>query len=261
MADATQTTEGVSAPTAPASTPAPAAEIASAQPADAKPAQSTEPAKPSAGSLTDSEDFRKFQSEADRRYNALQRQWQETRDQLRAQAAEAERLRLANASDDERANYYAQQVQAIRAQQEQNERAQAEYNYFNGLAYTMLQEAGMKGDDPRLSPYLSGGATPQGIAQLATGIAKIAAAEAREAKEEAAKAAKRGAIEALNEAGVTATSNGTGAGAAASAQSSARKAYEERLAKLRDRAQKGGSAATAAEWADLQKLKRAAEAS
>ena len=125
-------------------------------------------------------------------------------------------------------------------------------------AADMLREAGIAFNDPRIQPFLSAGATAQGIAELAKGIAKISAAEVAAAREEAAKASKRGAIEALNEAGVTATSNGTGAGSAASTQTAAQRAYEarrEQLAAKRNR----GQTVTPADYAELRKLAQAAE--
>lgn len=198
-----------------------------------------------------------YRRAADNRYNQLAGQFQQQQAALAQQAAQFEALRLANADDAERAAYYQQKANQLQAEYQRRAQEQAAYTHWNNQAYALIVESGLDPKDKRLAPYMAGGATAEGVAQLATGIAKIKTAEANALRVEAEKATTRGAQAALAEAGVTSTSSNTGAGGQPDRRTPAQQAYESERARLNEK-RKAGRPVTPAEFAELRKLQNAA---
>lgn len=263
MADeTTQTTDAspnVTAPSQAQSQAQPATPDTSvAQPANgSKPSTSTSQIP---GSLTE-DDFRKRESQIAQQYASrtaqIQAEFARFKQQAEAQQNALERQRVEQMSDDQQANYWRGKWEQEQQAKAQADAAQQAYQYFNTAAANMLAEAGIAYNDPDIAPFLSGGASLEGITQLATGIAKVSAARLAQAKAEAEKAFKRGGIDALNEAGVTSTTSNTGSGGAVTAQDAKTKAYEELRKKLIEKA-RAGKAVRPSEYADLLKAQQAA---
>lgn len=183
-------------------------------------------------------DFQKWQSERDRERARLQgeadrarRDAQKARDETAQAQRDAQEARMAGADPEEKAKFYQQQLQQVtQAQAAQRTEAERE-STFRTKAMSALSKAKIDPNDQRLTPYITGDTWEERMANLAEGIAEIQSAEMDRLHAEIKKAEKRGALAALDESGVTQTSDAT----ARPSDPKERKAqeYREQLKKLR----------------------------
>ncbi len=232
MADEQVNAGGVQTPAANAGNGTAAAPQPGTQPTNTTP--------PQGGAQTQTEDFRKWQAERDRERARLQaeaetarRDAQKARDEAAQSARRAQEAALAGADPEEKAKFYQTQFEQAERQR-QAERAQTEQQQrLSAKAMAALQRAGIEPMDERLTPYLTGDSWEERMANLAEGIAAINQGEIEKMRAEIAKAEKRGALQALNESGVTQTSDAQGTGNAADAKERKAQDYRDRLKKLK----------------------------
>ena len=151
--------------------------------------------------LTQSEEFRRYQSAADRRFEAARKEAEEAKRrvaELESRMAQAEASSL---PPDERARYYQGQLETVRAQQLQAEQARAEEAKWTEAAQRSLGKYGLTMQTPGLD--LSGGPTADGYAKLMESALAIVATRttAQQAQQQAAQRDQQ--IAALNATGVT----------------------------------------------------------
>lgn len=200
-------TEVASAPTSPAQATTPAA----APSADTTAAQ-TAPRK-----LDDDPDFIEWRSKVDRQRADLERRAQELAQTARQAQTQLEQQQLAAMDDEQRANYWQQKVIQQEQQQVAEYQRQQAIQHWNGQARELFSNAGIDPRDPKVRAFFADqfAAEPSAEAhsKLAARLVQYQAQQLQEARAEAAAERKRGATDALNEAGVTITSAGSGAGA------------------------------------------------
>jgi hypothetical protein len=172
--------------------------------------------------LTQDENFRKFQSETDRKFAAMQRELAEERARRAALEAERERASLQQLESLDPV----EQVKVLKQRVEQQATAQtqaAQEQAFTQQAMAAVTNAGVDLNDPRIAQAWNSAGKPsaEAVAAVATTAAAIAAEKARAAQQEL-ETLKRGAGQqtqqaaavaanrALADAGVLATSNSGG---------------------------------------------------
>jgi hypothetical protein len=161
-------------------------------------------------------DFRRYQGERDRREAQLQRELQAREQQLRdleGRIAAIEGERLDQLDPAEQVAALKRQMEAQRAKQVQ----EAEQMQITQQAFAIVQAAGLDWNDPRLTEAKAVGPTMQGVMAISQAVAKALADDARAARDAAEQAkvtaeeraktqVQKAEVQALNNAGVTATS-------------------------------------------------------
>jgi len=187
-----------------------------------------------AASLTDDPKFKAWQASRDREANQLRQQFAQTQQQYTQAQQELEQLRLANADDGQKAAYYEQKAREM-AQQWQAYQAQQQWTrWYANEAFETINSFGLNPADERLAEVLTdyAYASPQGIVALAKKCGQVLRADLTKAEREAVLERQRGRVEALNEAGVTQTSTGTG-GTAPNADETKVREWKEKVARVR----------------------------
>lgn len=164
--------------------------------------------------LTQLEPFRKVQSEWDKRDAQRQAEIAALQNQIAAfqqRQAQSELERLDDLDKDE------QNVVLRRMVNEHQQKAaeEARFRQLTQQAMSIVAEAGLDWNDPRLNPAKSIGATPDGVIAIAAAAARLKAEEADAAKLAALKAAEDAAAKAKVEADRARIANAAASGVAA----------------------------------------------
>jgi hypothetical protein len=182
-----------------------------AQPA-AGAAQAGAPEQKKPVDLSQFDEFKKFQSDRDRREAQLRREMDALRLQVEAQQQRqeeqqrrADELAVKDLDPEERAEYYRQQAVNLQQQQQQTLLRQEEQRRIAESVYADLQELGISPDDPGLNwPQEQ---TWETAKEIVTQAAKLAALRARtvatETTTQAAQVAREAGQQALVQAGVS----------------------------------------------------------
>lgn len=172
-------------------------------------------AKPEKVDLTASDEFRRWQSDADKREARLKQQVTTGQQQMQEMQARLAELQLANADPEEVAAFYQQQLANVQAERATAQQAQTLRQEVEDAAGQLLAEHGLDVNTPGLD--WGAGASWEGYAKLAESVAKIEALKAsevaRQKSAEVSQAAQTAKTEALTAAGVTKVSTATGVAA------------------------------------------------
>lgn len=175
------------------------------------PSGSGQEARPARRSLTDDPDVREWQSAYDRQLSAMQTRLAETNARAETAQREAMELRLQGADPEDVARFYKGEVERIKTEQQREAQAKAQEDRLTNQAFSIIRKAGIDPKDPELAPFLRGGPTPEGVAQVAMGVVTLLAKRLADKDGEIANAATRAAQQALRDAGVAHVSNAAGA--------------------------------------------------
>lgn len=186
--------------------------------------------------LTELPEFRRYQSENDRKRTALEQQLQQMQAELQASQQQLQQLQeqnleaqVANLPPEEQAQVYQRELQRIRNEAAQGREQRAREAQFATQAKQLLESTGIDPDDPALD--WSGGPTAEGMIKLQQSVLQLQMAQATEALQDNEKKAKKAAQtaqqEALQQAGVTQVSMATG-----HASSPLRQQYEQERQRL-----------------------------
>lgn len=202
-------TEVASAPTSPDQ---------ATQPSTAAPSADKTTAAPTAQrKLDDDPDFIEWRSKVDKQRADIERRAQQLEQTARQAQSALEQQQLAAMDDEQRANYWQQKVIQQEQQQLAEFQRQQAIQHWNGQARDLFTNAGIDPRDPEVRKFFADqfAAEPSADAhtKLAARLVQYQAKQLEQARAEAAAERKRGATDALNEAGVTITSAGSGAGA------------------------------------------------
>lgn len=156
--------------------------------------------------------FQEWQRKRDRKERELQRQVAQQQIQLAQLQTTAEQARMATASPEEQAQYYLQQTEALRQEQQAQAGQMQERQVIMGKAQEYLQDLGIAPDAPGL-------VWPEqvdyaGLAELMASAAKLAnvrnQAATQQTQTQVDEAAHAARIGALKDAGVTQANLATG---------------------------------------------------
>jgi len=244
MTDETTTTAGASTVDATAPTEVAGAPTSPDQATPSTAAPSAKPAAPTAQpKLEDNPDFQEWRSRADQQRDELARQANELRQQAKTANDRLEQQQLASMDDEQQAIYWRnkaiQQEQAALAEQTRYQTIQ----YWNGQASELFRNAKLDPRDPEVRKFFADqfAAEPSADAhsKLASRLVQYQSKLIDDARTEASAERKRGAVDALNEAGVTVTSSGSGAGATSDKTADIKRLKED-ISTAKKKARHGG---------------------
>ena len=180
-------------------------------PQSSAPSGSGQEARPARRSLTDDPDVREWQSTYDRQIAAMQARIAETTARAEQAQREAQELRLQGADPEDVARFYKGELDRVKTEQQREAQVKAQEDRLTNQAFSIIRQAGIDPKDPELAPFLRGGPTPEGVAQVALGVVKLLSNRLAAKDSEIANAVIRGQQQALRDAGVAHVSNAAGA--------------------------------------------------
>jgi hypothetical protein len=175
------------------------------------PSGSGQESRPARRSLTDDPDVREWQSAYDRQISQMQRELQAAAARAEQAQREAMELRLEGAAPEDQARFFKGELERIRTEQQRAAEIKRQEDVLTNQAFSIIRTAGIDPKDPELAPYLRGGPTPEGVAQVAMGVVRLLGKRLAEMDGEIETAKARAAQQALREAGVAHVSNEVGA--------------------------------------------------
>jgi hypothetical protein len=184
--------------------------------------------------LTTLPQFREVQSSFDRQAQSLRQRAEQAERRAAEQARRVEQqmaeIRMKDATPNEQAAYYRTELARQQVEREQEKRQMAETARLQAEAGKLVADLGLDINTPGLD--WSAGATPQGLARLATSAARLVADREKKRQEEAvrktAKAKKTATQQAVRATGAATPNLATG-----STNKGLMAEYQAELAKLR----------------------------
>jgi hypothetical protein len=163
--------------------------------------------------LTQFEDFRRWQSERDRREAQLRQELQARDQQMTEMQRTLNEMRLRDADPEEVAAYYQSELERVQAESQSQAAAMQERAEIVRQGQELLTDLGLSPDTPGLE--WSSEPSWDGLARLATSAARVLRLQGQAvgglAAADAQAAAHQARVEALREAGVTRTTTASGA--------------------------------------------------